>query len=130
MRAQVYESIDDLGSDRLAALPSCLDFSFGLLRAMERSIWGELVVRYITVEDDGGEVLAFTPVYVGSNLNFNALLPKAIQTGYNALVASIGMAMATRVAVVGCLISDRGWIPMHPKLAGPPGRSPAYAGRD
>ncbi len=116
MRAQVYESIDDLGSDRLAALPSCLDFSFGLLRAMERSIWGELVVRYITVENDGGEVLAFTPVYVGSNLNFNALLPKAIQTGYNALVASIGMAMATRVAVVGCLISDRGWIPMHPKL--------------
>jgi predicted N-acyltransferase len=83
---------------------------------MERSIWGELVVRYLTVEDDGGKVLAFTPVYIGSNLNFNALLPKAIQRGVDAMVGSLGMAMATRVAVVGCLISDRGWIPMHPEL--------------
>jgi hypothetical protein len=98
-------------------LPTGLDFSFGLLRAMERSLWGELVVRYITVEsDDGRTVLAFTPAYVGSNLNFNALLPKAIQKGYDALVGSVGMAMATRVAVVGSLISDRGWIPMHPEL--------------
>src|SRR5579871_4234420 len=117
MRALVYESIDDIGAERLDPLPTGLDFSFGLLRAMERSLWGELVVRYFTVEsDDGGKVLAFTPAYIGSNLNFNALLPKAIQTGYNALVGSAGMAMATRVAVVGCLISDRGWIPMHPEL--------------
>ncbi len=116
MRAKVYESIDDIGFDRIETLPSCLDFSFGLLRAMERSIWGELAVRYITVESDGGTLLAFTPLYVGSNLNFNALLPKAIQTGYDALVGSLGTAMATRVAVVGSLISDRGWIPMHPEL--------------
>jgi len=117
MRARVYESIDEIGPDRLEILPTGLDFSFGLLRAMERSLWGELLVRYTTVEsDDGGKVLAFTPVYVGSNLNFNALLPKFIQTGYDSLVGSLGVAMATRVAVAGCLISDRGWIPMHPEL--------------
>jgi predicted N-acyltransferase len=117
MRSQVYESIDDIGSDRLEALPAALDFSFGLLRAMERSLWGELLVRYITVEsDDGSTVLAFTPVYVGSNLNFNALLPMVIQKGYDAMVGRLGMAMATRVAVAGCLISDRGWIPMHSDL--------------
>jgi hypothetical protein len=117
MRAQVYESIDDIGSDRLRTLPTALDFSFGLLRAVERSLWGELVVRYITVESsDGSTVLAFTPVYVGSNLNFNALLPKVIQKTYYAMVESLGTAMATRVAVVGCLISDRGWIPMHADL--------------
>jgi Peptidogalycan biosysnthesis/recognition len=112
MRTKVYESIDDLGRERLEGLDIGLDFSFGALRAMERSLWGELLVRYLTVESDDGTVLAFTPVYAGSNLNFNALLPRAIQTGYDALVASLGMAMATRVAVVGSLISDRGWIPM------------------
>ncbi|MBV8518383.1 MAG: GNAT family N-acetyltransferase [Acidobacteria bacterium] len=115
MRAHVYESIDEIGAAQLAPLPTGLDFSFGLLRAMERSLWGELHVRYLTVEDDG-TVVAFTPVYVGSNLNFNALLPKAIQTGYDALVSGVGSAIATRVAVTGCLISDRGWIPMHPEL--------------
>jgi hypothetical protein len=116
MQAKTYEHIDDVGAEKIAALPTGLDFSFGLLRAMERSIWGELVVRYLTVEDDAGKVLAFTPVYIGSNLNFNALLPKAIQKGVDAMVGSLGMAMATRVAVTGCLISDRGWIPMHPEL--------------
>jgi hypothetical protein len=117
MQPHVYESIDEIGLDRIETLPAALDFSFGLLRAIEKSIWGELLVRYITVEsDDGGTLLAFTPVYVGSNLNFNALLPKVIQKGYNALVGSLGTAMATRVAVVGCLISDRGWIPMHSEL--------------
>jgi len=114
---QVYESIDGIGSNRLGTLPTGLDFSFGVLRAMERSLWGELLVRYITVEsDDGGKLLAFTPVYLGSNLNFNALLPKAIQNGYDALVSSLGTAIATRAAVVGSLISDRGWIPMHTDL--------------
>jgi hypothetical protein len=116
MHAKAYEHIDDIGAEKIAPLPTGLDFSFGLLRAMERSIWGELVVRYLTVEDDPGNVLAFTPVYVGSNLTFNALLPKAIQKGVDVMVGSLGMAMATRVAVVGCLISDRGWIPMHPEL--------------
>ena len=117
MRARTYESIDDIGARRLERLTTSLDFSFGLLRAMERSLWGELVVRYVTAESDSGdEVWAFTPVYVGSNLNFNALLPKFIQNSYYALVAGLGTAMATRVAIVGCLISDRGWIPMDPDL--------------
>ena len=79
MRATSYETIDAIGADALAPLPTGLDFAFGLLRAMERSLWGELVVRYLTVEDDTGKVLAFTPVYIGSNLNFNALLPKVVQ---------------------------------------------------
>jgi hypothetical protein len=56
-------------------------------------------------------------VYLGSNLNFNALLPKVVQRGYDALVRLLGSAIATRVAVVGSLISDRGWIPTHPQLA-------------
>lgn len=116
MHGKVYTSIDDVGAARLAELPTGLDFSFGLLRAMERSLWGELIVRYLTVEGDDGALLLFTPVYAGSNLNFNALLPMAIQKGYDALVKAVGQAMATRVAVVGCLISDRGWIPMHPSL--------------
>jgi len=116
MRPRVYESIDDVGSDRITELQPGLDFSFGLLRAMERSLWGALVVRYLTVENDDGALLAFTPVYVGSNLNFNALLPKAIQKGYDAMVGGLGMSMATRVAVTGSLISDRGWIPMDREL--------------
>ena len=117
MRAKVYESIDDIGAARLKPLSAGLDFSFGLLRAMERSLWGELLVRYVTVEaEEGGPVLAFTPVYVGSNLNFNALLPKAVQRGYDLLVGGLGSAVATRVALAGSLISDRGWIPMHPEL--------------
>ena len=117
MRAKVYESIDEVGAGRLARLPTGLDFSFGLLRAMERSLWGELLVRYVTVEaEEGGPLLAFTPVYVGSNLNFNALLPKVVQKGYDLLVGGLGTAVATRVALAGSLISDRGWIPMSPDL--------------
>ncbi len=117
MRAHVYDSIDDIGVDRLKQISLDLDFSFGLLRAMERSIWGELVVRYLTVEsDDGSNLLAFTPCYVGSNLNFNALLPKFVQKTYYSMVDGLGTAMATRVAIIGSLISDRGWIPMHEEL--------------
>ena len=117
MRVQVYDSIDDIDPNQIEPLPTGLDFSYGLLRAMEKSLWGELLVRYITVSnDDADTVVAFTPVYVGSNLNFNALLPKLVQKGYNALVGGLGTAMATRVAVVGSLISDCGGIPMHPDL--------------
>jgi hypothetical protein len=117
MQARIYESIDHIGCNRLETLRPSLDFSFGVLRAMERSLWGELLVRYITVEsDDGDALLAFTPVYVGSNLNVNALLPKAVQVGYDVLVRNLGTAIATRVAVAGSLISDRGWIPMHSDL--------------
>jgi hypothetical protein len=116
MRPRVYESIDDIGCDRITELRPGLDFSFGLLRAMERSLWGELIVRYLVVENDDGLLLAFTPVYIGSNLNCNALLPKAVQKGYDAIVGGLGMSMATRVAITGSLISDRGWIPMHREL--------------
>lgn len=124
MKAKVYESIDDIGAERLRPLRAGLDFSYGLLRAMERSLWGELLVRYLTVEpgEEKGPVLAFTPVYVGSNLNFNALLPKFVQKGYDLLVSGLGSAVATRVALAGSLLSDRGWIPMSPDLqdrAGP-----------
>jgi len=115
MRAHVYKSIDEIGLSRLEKLPTGLDFSFGLLRAMERSLWGDLLVRYVTVENDDA-LMAFTPVYVGSNLNFNALLPKLLQSGYNAMVRGLGMHMATRAALVGSLISDRGWIPMLPEV--------------
>ncbi len=117
MRSRVYREIDAIGAERLAELPDRgLDFSFGLLRAIEKALWGELEANYLTVEDEAGHLLAFTPVYTGSNLNLNALLPKAIQRGYNALVNGLGVAVATRVAVVGCLISDRGWIPMRADL--------------
>ena len=117
MRSQVYESIDEIGAALIGSLPRTLDFSFGVLRAMERSLWGELLARYVTVESADGRLLAFTPVYIGSNLNFTALLPQFVQSANNALVRGLGTAMATRVAVVGNLISDRGWIPMHPELS-------------
>jgi predicted N-acyltransferase len=113
VQARIYESIDDIGCSRLETLRPGLDFTFGVLRAMERSLWGELFVCYICVEGDSGELLAFIPVYVGSNLNVNALLPRTIQAGYDALVRNLGTAVATRVAVAGSLISDRGWILMH-----------------
>jgi len=117
MRVRVYESIDDIGVHQIEALATGLDFSFGLLRAVERSLWGDLLVRYVTVEaDEGAMVLGFTPVYIGSNLNCNALLPKFVQNAYNALVTNMGLAMATRVAIVGCLISDRGWVPLRDDL--------------
>ena len=48
-----------VGSDQDAGL----DFAFGLLRAVERSLWGDLLVRYITVgSDDGATLLAFMAV--------------------------------------------------------------------
>ncbi|MEM7050930.1 MAG: GNAT family N-acetyltransferase [Acidobacteriota bacterium] len=116
METRIYRSIDELGADRVMAQEGGgLDFSYGLLRAVERTLWGRLEVRYLTVED-GGETVLFTPVYIGSNLNFNALLPKLIQSSYASQVENLGMAAAYTVAVVGCLISDRGWIPMHPEL--------------
>ncbi len=114
MQARVHESIDELGPERVMAQEGGgLDFSFGLLRALERSLWGHLKVVYLTVED-AGETVAFTPVFIGSNLNFNALLPRFVQTSYFSQVDKLGIGAAYTVAVVGCLISDRGWIPMHP----------------
>jgi hypothetical protein len=111
----VHDSVAGLGPGRLAGLGGGLECSYGLLRAVERSLWGRLAVRYLAVED-GGETVAATPVYLGSELNCNALLPVVVQRLAAAAVERLGVAAATRVAVVGSLISDRGGIPMHPGL--------------
>jgi len=109
-----FDSIDQIGWEAIEPMAgSTLDFSYGLLRAVERSLWGDLSVRYVAVEEDNA-VVAFTPVYIGTNLNFNALLPRLLQRGYSSIVNSLGAAWGYSVAIVGCLMSDRGWIPMHP----------------
>ncbi len=114
MHVSLLDSIDRVGRSRMELLEgSRLDFSHGLLRAMERSLWGDLTVKYLAVEE-GSELLAFTPVYIGTTLNFNALLPRLFQKAYTVTVNSFGLRVAYRAAVVGCLISDRGWIPMRP----------------
>jgi Acetyltransferase (GNAT) domain len=119
MHVETHATIDDLGADRLAALAgSRLDFSHGLLRAVERSLWGHLGVRYLTVVD-GGAIAAFIPVYTGSNLNVNVLMPRWVQRSYDAMVRQLGAGAAYHVVVVGSLISDRGWIPMHPECGDP-----------
>ena len=111
MHTETFSSIDQIGPDRMKDLEgSKLDFSHGLLRAIERSLWGGLTVKYISVAD-GNDIIAFTPVYIGTNLNFNALMPGFIQRSYAVMVDKLGLGAAYTVAVVGCLISDRGWIP-------------------
>lgn len=115
MDVVVYDTIDEIGPGAIEPLEgSPLDFSYGLLRAVERSLWGDLTVRYLAVRD-GDALAAFTPVYVGSNLNFNALMPRIVQRGYAALVDWVGGAAGYSIAVVGCLLSDRGGIPTHPE---------------
>ncbi len=114
MQIHWYQTVDDLGEARITPLEgSPVDFSYGLLRAMERSLWGDLRVRYLAVETQG-TVLAFTPVYYGTNIEFMAIMPGPIQRAYNALVQHMGLKNAYRVAAVGSLPSDRGWIPMLP----------------
>jgi hypothetical protein len=115
MRCAVYESIDDMGADRIAPLRgSPVDFSHGVLRALERSVWGDLEVRYVCVEEDG-TLLAFVPVNIGTNVAFTAAMPRIVQVGYAALLEHFGLAAAYKIAVVGSLISDRGFIPLHPE---------------
>jgi hypothetical protein len=116
MQLALRTTLDEIAPQELQALSDGgLDFSYGLLAAVERSLWGHLSVVYLCVEDQG-TLVAFTPVYLGSNLNFNALLPQVVQRSYRAQVDLLGTGAAYTVAVVGCLISDRGWIPMHPGL--------------
>ncbi|HEV2861426.1 MAG TPA: GNAT family N-acetyltransferase [Pyrinomonadaceae bacterium] len=115
MQVTVHDTIDDLGPAAIEPLEgSPLDFSYGVLRALERSLWGDLSVRYLAV-NDGGALAAFTPLFVGTNLNFNALLPRLVQSGYAALLDSMGVGAGYSVAVAGCPLSDRGWIPTHPE---------------
>ncbi len=110
-------SIDDIDRRHLDEFEgSRLDFSYGLLRAMERSLWGDLRVDYLVVEQAGRPV-AFTPVYTGTNVNINALLPTAVQRGFNGVVKWIGSAAKTRFAIAGSLNSDKGWIPMRAEAA-------------
>lgn len=112
MKIAVYETIDRIGSKGMEALEgSRLDLSYGLLRAVERSLWGDLSVRYVAVEESG-QVLSLAPIYIGSNLNVNALMPRFMQRSYAVMIDKLGLASAYRVAIVGSLISDRGWIPM------------------
>lgn len=114
MNTHWYSSIDDLGAERIAPLEgSPVDFSYGLLRAMELSLWGDVRVRYLSIEE-GRTVLGFLPVYYGTNIEFMAIMPTLMKRGYAALVEHMGLGQAYRVAVAGSLISDRGFIPLLP----------------
>lgn len=119
MDRRIYRSIEAIGSDQVRRLDgSRLDFSYGLLRAVEKALFGDLVASYLTIEDGRG-VLAMMPVYVGTNVNINALLPPAVQDGYIKLVGILGNAVKSRFLIAGSLISDKGWIPMLPEAQSP-----------
>jgi hypothetical protein len=114
MQTKIYDSIDEIGAERIDPLEgSPVDFSYGLLRVMERSLWGDIRVRYVCVEA-GEELLGMLPVYIGTNIEFMALMPVPIKAGYAALVEHMGLGQAYGVAVAGSLISDRGFIPLRP----------------
>lgn len=112
MKRGYYESIDDIGVDVINKLSgSTLDFSFGLLRAVEKSLWGDLKVAYLTIESSD-EMLSFMPVYHGTNVNINALLPEKFQEIYNKIVTFVGSGIKTTFLIAGSLISDKGWVPL------------------
>ncbi len=114
MHTQLYDTIDDIGPDTIEPLEgSPVDFSYGLLRAIERSLWGDVQVRYLCVEQ-GAELLGMVPLYFGTNIEFMATMPKPLRAGYAALVEHVGLGQAYRIAVAGSLISDRGFIPLQP----------------
>jgi hypothetical protein len=114
MECTIYDSIDDIGAERLAPLEgSPIDFSYGLLRAIERTVWGDLKIRYLAIEE-GGTLLSFLPVNVGTNIAFTAAMPRVVQAAYPALLDGVGLAAAYRIMVAGSLISDCGFIPLHP----------------
>lgn len=111
MKRGCYKSIDDIGCDVINTFSgSGLDFSYGLLRAVEKSLWGDLTVKYLTIEDEG-RVISFIPVYYGRNVNINALLPEKFQDVYNKIVSFVGEGIKTTFLIAGSLISDKGWIP-------------------
>ena len=101
MHTQRYDSIAKIGAERIEPLQgSPVDFSYGLLRAMERSLWGDVQVHYLCVEQ-GRELLGFVPVYFGTNIEFMALMPGPVKAGYSALVepgVSISNRMQSEVA--------------------------------
>ncbi len=115
MHTQWYESIDGLGALRIAPLQgSPVDFSYGLLRAVELSLWGDVRVRYLSIEE-GRTVLGFVPIYFGTNIEFMAIMPTLMRRAYAAIVEHLGIGQAYRVGVAGSLISDRGFIPLLPE---------------
>lgn len=119
MQRNMYESIEQLSPESINVLTgSPLDFSHGLLRVVEKGLWGDLEVRYLTIERDG-RILAMLPVYSGSNVNINALMPKGLQNGIDRFVRSFGLAQRTSFCIAGNPISDKGWIPMAEDAAGP-----------
>jgi hypothetical protein len=113
MERKIYDSIEQIGPEAVASLGgSELDFSYGLLNAVEKGLFGDLVVHYLSLEEDGA-IVSLMPVYLGTNVNINALLPRPIQEGYTKLVAWLGDIVKTRFVIAGSLISDKGWIPMR-----------------
>lgn len=119
MNRTMYESVAQLKPEEINILTgSPLDFSYGLLRAVEKGLWGDLDVRYLAIEDDG-RILAMLPVYSGNNVNINALMPKWLQNAIDRFVRSFGLAQRTSFCMAGNPISDKGWIPMAEDVAGP-----------
>ncbi|MEO1335169.1 MAG: GNAT family N-acetyltransferase [Myxococcota bacterium] len=117
MRQAVLRSIDDIPIDQLSELEgSRLDFSYGLLRAVEKSLWGELDVNYLALYD-ADTLAGLIPAYTGTNLNINVLLPKWFQDGFLSIVRLVGSSAKTKVVVAGSIISDKGWIPTNPKYS-------------
>ncbi|PCK07418.1 MAG: hypothetical protein COA42_14330 [Alteromonadaceae bacterium] len=112
MKPGIYDTIDEIDISAIEKLKGAeLDFSHGLLKAVEKGLWGDLSVKYLSLES-GGEILSLIPVYYGTNININALLPAGFQKTYNALVDFIGDSLKTPFLIAGSLISDKGWIPM------------------
>lgn len=115
MQSTIYERIDDVGAERIALLTgSLLDYSYGLLRVLERTLWGDLEVKYLVVEE-GSELLTFTPVVLGTEIDLNATMPSLMRRAYTKSLEWLGQSMAYHVAIVGSLISDLGWFPVHSK---------------
>ena len=90
-----------------------LDFSYGLLLAIEKSLPYGIWVNYLLVEDFTERLLAFIPIYIGRSFNFNALAPGFIQAAYQTILKELGQGSGLNVAVAGCPISDKGFVPMR-----------------
>jgi len=90
-----------------------IDFSYSMLNAIEQSLPKDLLVRYCCIYDSVDSLVAFLPVYIGRNVNINALAPELIQRMYGRTLAVFGESAGLKVAVAGCLVSDKGIIPIH-----------------
>ena len=112
MDCKYHNSIEHLGEADVSRVSGdSLDFSYGMLYAIESSLPKGLIVRYCCVYDED-DLIAFVPVYIGTNVNINALAPDFIERSYNVLLNIFGESIGLKVAIAGCLISDKGFIPM------------------